>query len=317
MRTRRTALDGPNVACAHHVRKMAHRIAPGARCGRMASLAKVPRPRRRQVARISLQERLVEAEATDEWWTVGLEDLRNVVDVESDDHLRAVFSACNANPICPTPVVVEFYGHWCPACKAMHAKVVELMRESPETLFVRVPFDHFKKLCKFAGVTALPFFQFYNGAGTPFGKPADGFAASRAPMRMEQLRQAVVENAVPRCTLQRLPQDFRPESYASMRKLHKITFTWELEFGRVPPKEVLLTGEVLGSWGNFMPMSRNTMGDFQVQVPLPAGSYEYKFIVDGQWRTHPDLLVVSDDGGFKNHKIHVTSATWPLFWTSA
>eukprot|EP00894_Picocystis_sp_ML_P005252 jgi/Pico_ML_1/55769/g1412.t1 len=142
---------------------MARVAAPGPRLGSTFRFPGVSRTRRRHVARVSLQERLGAVEATDEWWTVGTEDLRNVVDVESDDHLRAVFGACNANPVCPTPVVVEFYGHWCPACKSMHAKVVDLMRESPETLFVRVPFDNFKKLCKFAGASHADMAIFLTG----------------------------------------------------------------------------------------------------------------------------------------------------------
>lgn len=37
-----------------------------------------------------------------------------------------------------------------------------------------------------------------------------------------------------------------------------------------------------------VPMQRQKDGTFAKVVSLPAGTYEYKFIVDGQWRGDPD-----------------------------
>ena len=37
-----------------------------------------------------------------------------------------------------------------------------------------------------------------------------------------------------------------------------------------------------------LPMQPQKDGTFVKVMPLPAGTYEYKFIVDGQWRGDPD-----------------------------
>jgi 5'-AMP-activated protein kinase regulatory beta subunit len=58
------------------------------------------------------------------------------------------------------------------------------------------------------------------------------------------------------------------------------------------------------------PMRRGKKGDFAAIVEVPAGTHEYKFIVDGQWLADPDngawapnplgtmnSVVVVDEGG--------------------
>ena len=38
----------------------------------------------------------------------------------------------------------------------------------------------------------------------------------------------------------------------------------------------------------FLAMKKQPDGRFAIEVPLPAGRHDYKFIVDGNWMTDPD-----------------------------
>ncbi|KAJ7967835.1 SNF1-related protein kinase regulatory subunit beta-2 [Quillaja saponaria] len=56
---------------------------------------------------------------------------------------------------------------------------------------------------------------------------------------------------------------------------------------------------VEGSWDNWktrMPLQRSGK-DFTIMKVLPSGVYQYRFIVDGQWRYAPDLPRAQDDAG--------------------
>ncbi|KAL5994810.1 galactose metabolism-related protein [Asimina triloba] len=60
---------------------------------------------------------------------------------------------------------------------------------------------------------------------------------------------------------------------------------------------------VAGSWDNWM--SRRTLQrtgkDHSILLVLPSGVYQYRFIVDGEWRYIPDLPCITDEVG------HVTN----------
>ncbi|XP_016197570.1 SNF1-related protein kinase regulatory subunit beta-2 isoform X2 [Arachis ipaensis] len=56
---------------------------------------------------------------------------------------------------------------------------------------------------------------------------------------------------------------------------------------------------VEGSWDNWktrMPLQRSGK-DFTIMKVLPSGVYQFRFIVDGQWRYAPDLPWAQDDAG--------------------
>lgn len=56
---------------------------------------------------------------------------------------------------------------------------------------------------------------------------------------------------------------------------------------------------VEGSWDNWktrMPLQRSGK-DFTIMKVLPSGVYQYRFIVDGQWRHAPDIPCTQDDVG--------------------
>ncbi|KAJ4881144.1 5'-AMP-activated protein kinase beta-2 subunit protein [Raphanus sativus] len=56
---------------------------------------------------------------------------------------------------------------------------------------------------------------------------------------------------------------------------------------------------VEGSWDNWKTRSRlqRSGKDFTIMKVLPSGVYEYRFIVDGQWRHAPELPLARDDAG--------------------
>ena len=53
-------------------------------------------------------------------------------------------------------------------------------------------------------------------------------------------------------------------------------------------REVLLVGEFTDWDAAGIPMQRCTDGNWHVDLPLPAGIYRYKFVVDSVWRCSPD-----------------------------
>ncbi|XP_019245475.1 PREDICTED: SNF1-related protein kinase regulatory subunit beta-2-like [Nicotiana attenuata] len=56
---------------------------------------------------------------------------------------------------------------------------------------------------------------------------------------------------------------------------------------------------VEGSWDNWksrMPLQKSGK-DFTILKVLPSGVYQYRFIVDGQWRCSPDLPCIQDEAG--------------------
>lgn len=66
-------------------------------------------------------------------------------------------------------------------------------------------------------------------------------------------------------------------------KKRKVTFS----LNSSDAKEVILTGD-FNNWSPKKdPMQRDENGTWKKAVMLPPGSYEYKFLVDGQWKEDP------------------------------
>ena len=67
------------------------------------------------------------------------------------------------------------------------------------------------------------------------------------------------------------------------KKLKKQTFSLEAD----DANEVLLMGD-FNNWSpKKHPMQKDGNGIWNKTVMLPNGNYEYKFLVDGQWREDP------------------------------
>ena len=54
---------------------------------------------------------------------------------------------------------------------------------------------------------------------------------------------------------------------------------------------------VAGSFNNWnpktTPMTRDSLGDWSVEVRLPHGEYHYRFLVDGEWRDDPSAQLTA------------------------
>lgn len=54
---------------------------------------------------------------------------------------------------------------------------------------------------------------------------------------------------------------------------------------------VLLAGDFTHWQREAIPMTKSERGVWSVTVPLPPGTYHYRFIVDGEWRDDPECLL--------------------------
>lgn len=82
----------------------------------------------------------------------------------------------------------------------------------------------------------------------------------------------------------------------------QVPFVWKDE-----GSNVFLVGS-FSNWNNKIPMTRGPEG-FTATVPLAPGPYEYKFIVDGQWKCALQQPKVKDRVGNENNWIHVENTT--------
>jgi len=86
-------------------------------------------------------------------------------------------------------------------------------------------------------------------------------------------------------------------------KKPKITFS----LNSSDAKEVILMGD-FNNWSpKKHPMQRDENGIWKKAVMLPPGKYEYKFIVDGQWKEDPqNHLACPNDFGTCNNVLCLT-----------
>ena len=63
----------------------------------------------------------------------------------------------------------------------------------------------------------------------------------------------------------------------------------KVSFELVAPQanRVALTGDFKNWDRKGIPMKKDKDGTWRIEVPLPPGRYEYKFIVDNEWKTDP------------------------------
>lgn len=81
-------------------------------------------------------------------------------------------------------------------------------------------------------------------------------------------------------------------------KRRKIMFSFESS----DAKEVILMGD-FNNWNpKKHPMKKDDNGKWTKAVILPPGQYEYKFLVDGQWKEDPqnDRICPNNFGSYNN-----------------
>jgi 1,4-alpha-glucan branching enzyme len=65
---------------------------------------------------------------------------------------------------------------------------------------------------------------------------------------------------------------------------HKVTFS----FSGSAAESVLLAGDFTGWQQAPLPLKKGKGGVWKTTVSLPPGRYEYRLLVDGQWRDDPN-----------------------------
>lgn len=242
---------------------------------------------------------------TNNWWEPQTAS-KNFVHVHSKEQFDAVLATANGNPHTPIPVVVDFFATWCNACRGFFPKWMKTVAEEQSTLFVCVEYDENKDWVTAMGVETLPMVMFFNGDKEPlFTTPV-----SMAPMRVQMFQQQLALHSAPRCIL---PEAGEKLPLASeIVRLHRVTFTWR---GDSEAKEVMLAGEPFGSWSTFVSMKKDVeRGVWEFQKTLTAGTYRFKFIVDGVWESsasYPQDVDVKDN---VNNVITIREADWPMLW---
>ena len=73
--------------------------------------------------------------------------------------------------------------------------------------------------------------------------------------------------------------------------------------------EVFITGSFC-EWNKRLKMHRNKDNIFEVELLLPKGKYEFKFIVDGIWRCSSNYSQIKDNRGNNNNFIDNISANY-------
>jgi len=63
--------------------------------------------------------------------------------------------------------------------------------------------------------------------------------------------------------------------------------------------EVFVTGS-FNDWQGKIRMTPNEIGEFMLVLNIPAGTHQYKFIVDEEWRLNPDSPTVEEQGVTNN-----------------
>jgi thioredoxin-like negative regulator of GroEL len=100
------------------------------------------------------KRRVVESTDTD-WWSADGGN-KNLVDVHSEEEFNYILALASQNPTDTIPVVVEFYANWCRGCRTFYPKLLRIMNDEQQVLFVKVNFDENKMLAKKLGVMVSP-----------------------------------------------------------------------------------------------------------------------------------------------------------------
>ena len=71
---------------------------------------------------------------------------------------------------------------------------------------------------------------------------------------------------------------------APLSPLKKVSIATRLDGAR----EVLVTGDFTKWNGAAVPLTQATDGTWTATLQLAPGEYQYRLLVDGQWRDHPE-----------------------------
>jgi hypothetical protein len=61
-------------------------------------------------------------------------------------------------------------------------------------------------------------------------------------------------------------------------------------------EEAYVSGS-FNDWAGKVQMIKDELGEFSLILPIPVGTYRYRYVVDGVWRVNPDHCVEIDEDG--------------------
>jgi len=121
-------------------------------------------------------------------------------------------------------------------------------------------------------------------------------AKAEPTVQEEEEPKAEVDSTVSSSTVSEEP------AKASVSEDSTVTFEW-----RHGGSEVLVAGSFNG-WTDKISLESNGEGVFSKTLELPPGDFEFKFVVDGDWKLNPDLPTQTNASGITNNVVHVSSS---------
>jgi 5'-AMP-activated protein kinase regulatory beta subunit len=112
--------------------------------------------------------------------------------------------------------------------------------------------------------------------------PTENSENSPAVESVRQLQQQVQDHQ----------QDAGPEN-------QKVNFS-EVHFVCPFEGNACFIAGTFNNW-NFQPLSRGANGKYELAMRLPAGTYFYKYIIDGDWKYDSEKPISSDSEGYENN----------------
>jgi 1,4-alpha-glucan branching enzyme len=70
-------------------------------------------------------------------------------------------------------------------------------------------------------------------------------------------------------------------------------------------KSVYVAGEFNNWSATANPMKKDTFGIWGAEISLKPGKYQYKFVVDGEWRLDPNAVETAEDGDGNKNSVKV------------
>lgn len=96
------------------------------------------------------------------------------------------------------------------------------------------------------------------------------------------------------------------DTFSSNKTIINTTFKWAYE-----GEKIFLAGS-FNNWKNYIPLKR-IGNEFQIILQLTPGIYQYKFVVDGEWKFSPDDQTYTEPNGTVNNMIDLTNYDIQLF----
>lgn len=197
------------------------------------------------------------------------------------------------------PIMIYLYNRRALACRDMEQEtfrdpvVVELMKKFE---LVAIDVNAEPEMRKSLNVLKVPTGIFYNSNGVEAfravgGKDAASFA--------DYLKAMTTAGNSGTATTNPGGAAYNP-SALSLQKRNN-TMTQSFQYYAPSARKIVLAGD-FNDWStDLMAMRKQTNGMWRIDLYLPNGIYEYKFIVDGDWKEDPNARFRKHVDGYNTH----------------